>query len=164
MYLLEQHIIDSYMPKMPKWGFTNFHPSHLEGYKGLDDYELSEMSINDRKQFFINQSEHGPTISASYDNHIVAIYGGVILWRGVAEAWSLFDPEVRIHKLGMCKAALAFFDMLLIAFDLHRVQITVRKDSERDVAWATYMGFEPEGLMTAYSADKEDYYMMRILR
>lgn len=164
MYLLDQSVIDACMPKSKFLKFKNFEPQDLEGFRGLDDYELSNMSIKDRKQYFINQSQHGPTISAIHDNHTFGVYGAVHLWRGVAEAWSIFDNDLRRYKIAMCKGAFGFFDMLFIYYDLHRIQITVKKDDERAIAWATYLGFEPEGLMKAYSEHKEDTYMMGITR
>ena len=152
------------MPKVKGVRFVNFDVTHLDNFKGLDDYELSDMSIEYRKLYIAHQSELGPTISAISDTNTLAIYGAVRLWRGVAEAWSIFDDEARRYKIAMCKGAFGFFDMIVILYDLHRLQITVKKDDERAVAWATYLGFQPEGLMKAYSVDKDDVYMMGMTR
>lgn len=160
MYLLDKNILDFELPQVRGVKYKNFEPYDLQNFNGLNDYELSHISIKDRERHIIHQSELGPTISAVRDGHTLAIFGGVLLWRGVAEAWSVFDPQARRYKIAMCKGAFAFFDIICILYQLHRIQITVKKDDTRAVAWATYIGFEPEGLMQAYSADMEDTYIM----
>jgi ribosomal protein S18 acetylase RimI-like enzyme len=41
------------------------------------------------------------------------------------------------------------------------LQITVKTEDKRAVSWAKCLGFVVEGTMKDYSADKEDFYMMR---
>ena len=161
MYLVEQEHLDRYMPKVKDGYFRNYHPDHIEHFKGFESYGASSMSIMDRKRHTNAQSKIGPTITAFIKETPVAIFGCCLLWRGVGEAWSLFDPKAKRYPIAMTKGAFAFFDICEILFSLHRIQITVKSDNERAKAWATYLGFVPEGLMIDYSADKEDHYIMR---
>lgn len=160
MFFLKPYL-DKHMPKVKNCKYVQFEPSHLTNFKALESYGSKQMSDQDRKQHIINQSLAGDTISAIVGDDVVAIFGVFIMWPGVAEAWSLFDSKARRYRIAMSKGALAFFDIITILNDLHRVQITVKKNDERAVAWAKFLGFTSEGLMKAYSADKEDYYMMR---
>ena len=119
------------------------------------------MSDKDRKQHIVRQSMVGDTVSAIVNGDVVAIFGVYIMWPGVAEAWSLFDPKAKRYKIAMSKGAIAFFDIITILNGLHRLQITVKKNDKRAVAWAIFLGFISEGILKGYSADQEDYYMMR---
>jgi RimJ/RimL family protein N-acetyltransferase len=61
----------------------------------------------------------------------------------------------------MTKAGIAFIDIVEILFRLHRVQITVKTLDARAIKWAKALGFQSEGILKEYSADKEDYNILR---
>lgn len=161
MYSLNQKILDKYFPEVRDCRFINFYPEILDDFEeGLEAYGLSYLPIEARKDYLMQQSKAGPCIVAMLNNKPVAIFGCVILWKGVGEAWSLLLEESRRYKIAMSKAGLTFFDIIHILYGLHRTQITVKKNDSRAVAWAKFLGFEEEGLMKAYSSEKEDTYIM----
>jgi len=160
MFFLKKYL-DAYMPKVKNCEYVQFKESHLDNFESEEFYESKQMSNKNRKQNIIRQSMAGDTITAIVNDKPVAIFGCYILWPGVAEAWSLFDPEARRYKIAMTKGAFAFFDIITILNDLHRLQITVKKNDLRAVSWAHYLGFVVEGEMKGYSTDKDDYFMMR---
>jgi len=162
MYSINPGIFEQHFPKHKDFYFCNFEPKHLDYFEELKDYGISYLPSQNRKHYIIEQSKSGPCIVAVLHNEPVAIFGAVILWKGVAEGWSVISDKARRYRIAMCKSAFAFFDIIHILYDLHRLQITVKTEDERAVAWATYLGFEPEGLMKAYSSDKEDTYIMGI--
>lgn len=149
------------MPKVKNGGYVPFNPLHLKTFKGLDAYGAAQVQANVREQRIIHQSQCGPTITAYIDDRPVAIFGIVIVWDGVGEAWSLFSEESRRYPIAMTKGAYTFFDICEILFTLHRIQITVRSEDKRAVSWAKALGFNTEGTLFEYSTDKKDYYMMR---
>lgn len=161
MYSINPGIFEQHFPK-GRLKYINFDAKLLELFEDPDEV-FSPLPSQDRKSYIIQQSEAGPSIIAMLDNKPVAVFGAVIFWKGVAEAWSIITDDARRYKINITKAALAFFDIIHILYDLHRIQITVKKDDDRAVAWATYLGFEPEGLLRAYSSDKEDLYIMGII-
>jgi len=149
------------MPKVKGVTYRQFTYEHLNNFEGLHDDNGYQTSKNDRKPRLVYQSQCGPCITALIDNRPVAIFGLVLLWDGVGEAWSSFSGEARRYPIAMTKGANTFFDICEILFSLHRIQITVRSNDKRAVSWAKCLGFKSEGLMTEYSVDKTDYYMMR---
>lgn len=161
MYFLKQEYLDKYMPQVNGVHYLNYHPEHGKLFKGFQNYGFSSLSEQDRKQRIDIQSQAGPAITALLHFQPVAIFGCGILWSGVGEAWSVFDEQARRYPIAMTKGANRFFDICEILFNLHRIQITVVSNDKRAVRWAECLGFEAEGLMTQYSADKEDTYMMR---
>tara|TARA_R110000803_G_scaffold105482_3_gene173676 strand:- start:2437 stop:2928 length:492 start_codon:yes stop_codon:yes gene_type:complete len=161
MFLIEQEHLNKYMPKVKGVTYKNYHPDHIEKFKGLHVYGVSQLSEQDRKRHTNHQSKTGPAVTALFNNDPIAIFGCVILWNGVGEAWSLFDEKARRYPLAMTKGAFSFFDIVEILFSLHRLQITVVLKDKRAVAWAHFLGFVSEGLMKEYSSDKEDTLIMR---
>jgi len=149
------------MPKVKGVTYRKFTYADTINFQGLDDDNGFQTSKHDRKRRLVHQSECGPCITACINNRPVAIFGLVLLWDGVGEAWSTFSSEARRYPIAMTKGANAFFDICEILFSLHRIQITVRSTDKRAVSWAKCLGFKSEGLMTEYSVDKTDYYMMR---
>lgn len=161
MYSISKDILHKYMPKVKNGGYVPFNPLHLKTFKGLDDYGVAQVPAEVREQRILFQSQCGPSITAYIEDRPVAIFGIVVIWDGVGEAWSLFSEESRRYPIAMTKGAHAFFDICEILFTLHRIQITVRSEDKRAMSWASCLGFEKEGLLRHYSVDKKDYYMMR---
>lgn len=161
MYSIDQNYIHQYFPKIPNGGYVPFEPRHLINFEGYDTHGTTSATNQNREQHIIHQSKCGPTITAYIDDRVVAIFGCVIVWSGMGEAWSLFHPEARRYPIAMTKGANAFFDICEILFSLHRIQITVRSNDKRAVSWARFLHFESEGLLKQYSADKQDYFIMR---
>ena len=161
MSLITKEILNEYMPKVKNGGYVPFNPLHLKTFQGLDAYGATQVSSEVREQRIIHQSQCGPSITAYINNRPVAIFGLVLLWDGVGEAWSLFSEKARRYPIAMTKGANAFFDICEILYTLHRLQITVRSEDKRAMSWASFLGFKEEGLLRAFSQDKKDYYMMR---
>ena len=137
------------MPNIDNISYHTFKPYHLNNYKGLKSYGISSMSDSTRKQGIERQSLLGPCVTVMHYNDVIAIFGVVLIWKGLGEAWSTFDEKARRYPIGMTKGALTFFD------------ITVLSTDNRALRWASTIGFVQEGLLTQYSEDKKDFYMMR---
>jgi|TARA_R110000823_G_scaffold283636_1_gene401813 hypothetical protein len=149
------------MPNVKKAYFLPFHIDHTKKFEGIINYETKTISLADRIGYLDVQSKSGPAITAFVNNVPVAVFGCVILWNGVGEAWSVFSEKARRYPIAMTKGAISFFDIVQILFNLHRLQITVNCNDKRAVSWAKYLKFESEGIMKKYSADKDDTYIMR---
>lgn len=160
-FSIDQEHLDEYMPKVQGVTYRQFTYTDIINFEGLEDDSAFQTSKNDRKRRVVHQSECGPCITALLNNRPVAIFGTVIIWDGLGEAWSVFDKSARRYPIAMTKGANTFFDICEILFSLHRIQITVRSTDRRAVSWAKCLGFESEGLLKQYSTDKTDYYIMR---
>lgn len=150
------------VPEVKGAYFLPFHIDHTKNFEWDIAYESPKsITPEDRIRYMDIQSRSGPTITAFVGNNPVAVFGCVILWNGVGEAWSIFSEKARRYPIAMTKSAISFFDSCEILFSLHRLQITVNSNDKRALSWAKYLKFESEGLMKQYSADKEDTFMMR---
>lgn len=161
MFLTNIDKILQALPNLENGYYLPFHLDHVANFKGIIEYESQSITIEDRIHMLEYQSQLGPSITAIVNNIPVAVFGAVFLWKGVAEAWSLFSEESRRYPIAMTKGANAFFDSCQILFSLHRIQITVKCSDKRAVSWAKHLGFVEEGTMIAYSADKDNTFMMR---
>ena len=161
MYSIKREYLDKYMPKVVGGYYTNFKPYHLDNFNEESIFGVSGVDLDICKAHIIQQSISGPFITAMVNGEPVAVFGAVIFWNGVAEAGALFTEQARRYPLAMTKGAYVFFDICEILFTLHRLQITVRSNDQRAVKWAKRLGFVEEGILKQYSADQQDYYMMR---
>lgn len=106
------------------------------------------------------QARLGLAVTAMVENKPVAMFGCVLLWRGVAEMWSIISDEARCYPKQLTIVAKEFSDIAVQSLALHRLQITVRSDEPRALRWAEFLGFKNEGLLTKYSPDKVDTYIL----
>jgi hypothetical protein len=153
--------IIKYMPTTRGTYYLPFHLDHGYQCKAVDEYESEQIALADRIRMLDIQSKAGPCITAFAHNEPIAVFGCVLLWPGVGEAWSMLSEKARRYPVTMTKAAKHFFMAVERQFNLHRLQITVKSTDKRAMGWAKTLGFVPEGLMLQYSADKEDNYIMR---
>jgi len=160
MYLSKTIEVIKNMPEVKGAYFLPFHVDHTKNFKGAEN-DSESFSFEDRVRHMDIQSKCGPSITAFVGNTPVAIFGCVIMWHGVAEAWSIFSEKARRYPIAMTKSAISFFDNCEISFSLHRLQITVNSNDKRALSWAKHLSFESEGLMKEWSADKDDTFIMR---
>lgn len=133
---------------------------HLEELTDSQYYFNSKIGKDNVIKQISYQAEGGPAITAFVYGKPAAVFGCVLMWEGVGEMWSIFSETSRRYPFAMTNAAITFIDICEILFHLHRVQITVKTADIRAMKWAKYLGFTPEGNMTMYSADKEDFTIM----
>jgi hypothetical protein len=153
--------IIKHMPIIKGAYFLPFHMDHAWRCDAIKEFESKSLTLEDRIRMLEMQSLSGPTVSAFLGDEPVAVFGCVLLWSGVGEAWSLLSEKARRYPIAMTKAAKCFFNNVETQFNLHRLQITVKSTDKRAMGWAKTLGFVSEGLMLQYSADKEDNYIMR---
>lgn len=149
------------MPTVKGGYYLPFHVNHLDNFEGISEYGAKSLSLEARKHYIHFQSQVGPAVTAFVHGVPVAVFGCVVVWSGLGEAWALFSPKARRYPIAMTKGAKAFFNACIQSYLLHRLQITVKTVDNRAVNWAKCLGFVIEGTMKEYSADKEDFYMMR---
>lgn len=153
--------IIQHMPVVKGAYFLPFHIDHARRCDAIKEYRSESLTFEDRIHMLEVQSIGGPTVSAFLGDEPVAVFGCMLLWTGVGEAWSLLSEKARRYPIAMTKSARIFFDQCESIFNLHRLQITVNSNDKRAMGWAKTLGFVSEGLMLGYSADKDDTHMMR---
>jgi len=140
--------------------FMPFSPAHTERLHVTQPEIVAASKFIDISEAIANQASLGPAVTAFYGSQPVACFGFVPIWTGVGEAWLIADDKARSKPLGMSKFGRAFFDILQISYELHRVQIAVRTSDTRAHKWALFLGFKEEGIMRRYGPDGADHYIM----
>jgi len=161
MFLTDYPAIFERMPHVKGGYYLPYMPYHLDELDCMEIKNQKAIKPHEFKNMINHQAKCGPTITAFIYNKPVAIFGTIIMWHGVAEFWSLLSEQSRRYPIAMTKAGLTFIDIAEILFHLHRVQITVKTSDARAMSWAKALGFVPECNMLQYSADKDDYTLMR---
>lgn len=161
MFLIDPSFLNKDMPVVKGGYYLPFHVDHLDNFEGITEYGDKSLSFEDRKHYIHFQSQVGPAVTAFVHGVPVAVFGCVIVWKGLGEAWALFSDEARRYPIAMTKGAKAFFDACIRSYLLHRLQITVKTVDKRAINWAECLGFVVEGTMKEYSSDKQDFYIMR---
>lgn len=154
------HLAD-FLPEHPAITWVPFHSAHVAVMK-LSPQELETKSKGVPLATMLEvQARMGHAITALLHGRPVACFGAVDVWDGVAEMWLLIEDRGRSYGKTLTRAAIGYRDFIVIAKNLHRLQITVNCDDSRAVRWGQAIGFEIESTMKAYGPTGSDYYLMR---
>ena len=107
-----------------------------------------------------NQSYLGPAVTAFLDLKPIGVFGFVVIWNGVAEAWLMPDERLRTIPVTLTRIGKKVMDIAMISMGLHRIQLTVRTTDKRAERWAYAIGFQQEAVMRKYGTDGVDYFLM----
>lgn len=127
------------------------------------DKRMLEMAGNWEEKL-LNTMALGRTMTGMKDDIILGCGGILPLWEGVAEGWLLTADEIEQYPLAFHKLVRQFISEAEEALNLHRIQIFVWSEFETSIEWVKRLGFESEGLMKAFSADRQDFYRMAKVR
>lgn len=105
----------------------------------------------------VKKETMGPAFTATVGETYLGSAGIAILWAGVGEAWMILAPEVEKHGIWLTRTVRRVFEDIREAFNLRRVQATVRVDSPRNQRWIDLLGFKEEGTMLKYGPDGANY-------
>ncbi len=94
---------------------------------------------------------------------IVAVGGAAMLWPGVYEAWLMLNPKGERYAKTLVRAARRLFKFLL-EHEAHRIQTTVRCDSEKQKRWVRVLGFRCEAFHRQLGPDRADHFRYVILK
>ena len=89
--------------------------------------------------------------------------GIVQLWDGVAEAWVLGSRNIFDIKILAAKTIKQLQDDTCKKYKVRRLQTSVKANFDRGLRFATWCGFEIEGLKKKYGPDGSDYYQLGII-
>jgi RimJ/RimL family protein N-acetyltransferase len=105
----------------------------------------------------------GLSFTALYHGQAIACAGIRPLWPGVAEAWLLFGPEVKNHRIFIVKSIKQYLSDLIIKYNLWRLQAYCRTDFPEAINFLYHLGFRVEGKARRYNPDGTDAYFMSII-
>ena len=149
-----------FLPKNTPVTLVPFQAAHLSVMKiGNDQRRTISKAISFERQMEM-QANMGHAITAIVHGRPVACFGVVDIWEGVAEMWLLIEERGRKLPISLTKIAIAYRDYIVIAKNLHRLQITVKCSDKRAFGWAKLIGFTEECVMKRYDSNANDFYLM----
>ena len=92
----------------------------------------------------------GPAYTAVVDNKIIGCAGVVLMWEGTGHAWAVFGELFPKYSVFMSKAVRKILYNIIRDNGLARVETLVEATSERNMAWARFLGFKHEGTLVNY--------------
>ena len=126
---------------------------------GLND-KLMEIDASFEENRICNFSKKGQAFTYFLNDEPVFACGIVQLWDGVAEAWVLAGKNIFDIKFLAAKTIKKLQDQTCKKYKIRRLQTSVKADFDRGLRFATWCGFEIEGLKRKYGPDGTDYYQM----
>ena len=130
--------------------------------EGLND-KLMEIDASYKENRICNFSKRGQAFTYFLNDKPVFACGIVPLWQGVAEAWVLAGKNIFDIKILAAKTIKELQDQTCKKYKIKRLQTSVKADFERGLRFATWCGFEIEGLKKQYGPDGSDYYQLGII-
>lgn len=102
----------------------------------------------------------GPAFTAIVNDEVIACAGVVIAWPGVGVAWAVLSPTIEKHGLWITRSVRRMLNVIIRGSYLHRVEMVVLANSERNYRWARALGFHVEdcGIAMAYTAKRSAVY------
>lgn len=149
-----------FLPENTGVTLVPFQAAHLSVMKISPDQRRTVSRAISFEQQMQMQAQMGHAITAILHGKPVACFGVVDIWQGVAEMWLLIEERGRKVPIAMTKIAIAYRDFIVIAKNLHRLQITVKCSDKRAFGWAKLIGFTEEGIMKCYDSNANDFYLM----
>lgn len=105
----------------------------------------------------------GPSHAGVHEGRCFGIGGVVPVQKGVWHTWMMLSDDIAKHPkwfLRLCKSYVASME----ENGIHRLQADIPADMKDWLAILERMGFENEGLMRAFSSDKQDYYRIAYIK
>ena len=102
----------------------------------------------------------GAAFTAKEDGMVLGCAGVVPLWPGVGQAWAVFSDDLLEHPVALTRSSERALERIAAAYDMRRIQATVRDGHGRGARWLSFLGFELEGLLVNYGpGGAGDYWM-----
>jgi len=92
------------------------------------------------------------------DGRVICCTGFVTLWEGVGDCWTIPSIYMAEYAMTYSRIIRRYIDEIIQMCNYHRVQ-TACLDDEFHRRWMDFLGFQPEGLLRQYSAQRVDYRM-----
>lgn len=93
------------------------------------------------------------------DGDLCGVMGGFTYWGGVATVGALFTPHLKKYPIAAVRSMMEIIGINQELLGLHRMELAVKTDYKTGQRMAEALGFQVEGLLRKYTADKQDHYM-----
>lgn len=125
----------------------------------LDLIDLRTRESEDiTREILENVVESSVAVSVITEGRVVAILGYFEQWAGVYEVFLVPSTYLKTYAKSVLPLIKMYLDRLFKEHGAHRLQSSAHDDLQTDV-FMEYIGFECEGVLRKYSANKQDYKM-----
>ncbi len=122
-------------------------PSHVEISQSL--FERGEVPLE------------GAAVSVLEDGECIGAYGWVGMWPGVYRVWALFSDELLDqYPFALARRLKRDLRSHELRDHPHRVEVVVDADHLAGLKLMEWLGFKVEGLMKAYTPEKQDFWIL----
>ena len=129
--------------------------------EGLN-YELLKIDAS-YEELRLDHSRPGMSFTLLGDGHPIVCGGIIPLWSGVCEGWVIGGKRIFQIKFKAARLIKKRTDLLCLNNKIRRLQTSVKANFDRGLRFATWCGFEIEGLKEKYGPDGSDYYQLGII-
>jgi hypothetical protein len=136
-----------------------FRLEHVTQNEWMGESPLSCLS----NEVLQNMSHNDRGFTAKVDGKVVAVAGILLLWPGVAHAYSYLTVHSKTaYKFSLHKSVNRGITTLQQLNNLHRLETLVELGYENGYRWVEALGFTCEGPLLNYTTDKKSF--MRFAR
>ena len=132
---------------------VKYKPEHLENLTEIRDCVPENLA-----EKIAEYEAQGIVFTIMYNDRPIALCGAIAMWPGVAEIWFLTTHHIDDCKIHFYREVIKLMNHTQKEMNLHRMQCTVETDFTSCQKWLTGMGFNIEGVMLMYGADKKNHY------
>ncbi len=91
------------------------------------------------------------------DNGPIGIIGITLMWKGVAEVWSLLSAEAKMHPFALHRQVKKCIKIYQKELELHRIQAMSLANHKEGCRWLESLGFSLEATLMNYGHDKRPH-------
>lgn len=137
--------------------FAEFRPQHIEVLEAQNPG--GEMSAFDLENIY-QSVRRGVAFTLTMGDRVVAIFGLVFAWPGLAEGWMHTTPAAKPVAVAFTYALRRFCAEAARVVGLRRIQIHVDARSEVNLRWARAAKFQREAVLPSYWPDGSPAILM----
>ena len=126
--------------------------------KDLTLFECEDPDIWSKMEFNLSRAESNFVSVISPIGQVVSVIGMKYIRTGVAEVGIFRSPALEKRKLDFARFMKWMVDEYIVQnYKIHRLEIYCDKDWSMGHRWASFLGFQFEGVCRAYGEDLKDY-------
>lgn len=141
---------------MSRINHVPFEPGHLL-LMDLRDHEKKILGDNPATKVY-GLHEGCAATTMLCEGRVVCVLGYLELWPGVWDIWIFPSVYMKDYALPISREIRRIMDNRLQNSQVHRIQSACLADPLHD-RWMEFLGFQCEGVLQQYGADKQDFKM-----
>jgi len=91
---------------------------------------------------------------------IGCVIGYNFYWGGVVNVWAITTKHIEEFPIAFSRTVKYLVDGDAKRFGIHRAEMQVKVGFPKALSWAKFLGFQEEGLLRQFNADKTDSILL----